>query len=324
MPQSVQTPPTAPSPSHKDHRMSDPLAQRIWDYVSHSQLGSLWNFEGTPVMVVLKRTAKAFVDDDLVSRAAELGFYFLFALFPMLICASSVLGLTARSASMFYDKLLQHLAMVVPPSAYTLVIDTFNQTAAASTSGKVTFGLVVALWSASMGFSAIQDTMNLVYKVRETRPYWKAHGSAILVTILLAVIATIDLAVMLAGDALAHRAHVHIWHRPLSVGIAIAIHIVTWLIATALLMLIFSTIYYYAPDLQEEVLALAHAGRSLRHSHVDACLIWSSCLPALLQHVLGNLRFARCRCHSADVVLHHRSHSADRRRAQLRDTGVRR
>ena len=45
MPQSVQTPPTAPSPSHKDHRMSDPLAQRIWDYVSHSQLGSLWNFE---------------------------------------------------------------------------------------------------------------------------------------------------------------------------------------------------------------------------------------------------------------------------------------
>ena len=94
--------------------------------------------------------------------------------------------------------------------------------------------------------------MNLVYKVRETRPYWKAHGSAILVTILLAVIATIDLAVMLAGDALAHRAHVHIWHRPLSVGISIAIHIVTWLIATALLMLIFSTIYYYAPDLKKK------------------------------------------------------------------------
>jgi membrane protein len=252
MPQSVPLPPAAQATDRKDHRTSDPLAQRIWDYVSHSELGSLWNFEGTPVMVVLKRTAKAFIEDDLFSRAAELGFYFLFALFPMLICASSVLGLAARSASTFYDRLLHSLAMVVPPTAYTLVIDTFNQTAQASTSGKVTFGLVVALWSASMGFSAIQDTMNLVYKVRETRPYWKAHGSAILVTMLLAVIATFDLAVLLGGDVLAHRAYVHIWHRPLSIGVAVSIHLVTWLIATALLMLIFSTIYYYAPNVKKK------------------------------------------------------------------------
>ncbi len=103
-----------------------------------------------------------------------------------------------------------------------------------------------------MGFSAIQDTMNLVYKVRETRPYWKAHGSAILVTMLLAVIATFDLAVLLGGDVLAHRAYVHIWHRPLSIGVAVSIHLVTWLIATALLMLIFSTIYYYAPNVKKK------------------------------------------------------------------------
>jgi len=250
--QTVPPPLTPEITDHKDHRSSDPLAQRVWDYVSRSQLGSLWNFEGTPVMVVLKRTAKAFVDDDLVSRAAELGFFFLFAIFPMLICASSIVGLAARSASTFYDRLLHSLAMVVPPSAYKLVIDTFNQTAQASTSGKITFGFVVALWSASMGFSAIQDTMNLVYKVRETRPYWKTHLSAILVTILLAVIATFDLAVLLGGDALEHRAYVHIWHRPLSISVAIAIHIATWLIATALLMLIFSTIYYYAPDLKKK------------------------------------------------------------------------
>jgi len=252
MPQTAPLPSMAEPQDRKDHRASDPLAQRVWDYVSRSQLGSLWNFEGTPVKVILKRTAKAFVDDDLVSRAAELGFYFLFALFPMLICASSVVGLAARSASSFYDRLLHSLAMVVPPSAYRLVIDTFNQTAAASTSGKVTFGFVVALWSASMGFSAIQDTMNLVYKVRETRPYWKAHVIAILVTILLAVIATVDLAVLFGGDALAHIAYVHIWHRPLSVSVAVSIHVVTWLIATALLVLIFSTIYYYGPDLKKK------------------------------------------------------------------------
>ena len=232
--------------------MRDPMAQRVWEYVSRSELGSLWNCEGTPVAVVFKRTAKAFIDDDLLSRAAELGFYFLFALFPMLICASSILGLEARSASVFYDRLLHYLAVVVPSSAYRLVIDTFNQTAQASSSGKITFGLAIALWSASVGFAAIQDTMNLVYKVRETRPYWKARGIAILVTIWLAMIATLNLAVLLGGDALARYVRSHIGHRMLSILAVIVIHAATWIAATALLMLIFSSIYYYAPNLSQK------------------------------------------------------------------------
>jgi len=239
-------------PRRKDPRIAelDPLAQRVWNYVSHSQLHSLWNCEGTPLLVVLKRTWKAFIDDDLLSRAAELGFYFLFALFPTLICASSILGLAARSASTIYVSLLHAFAIVVPHSAYQLVIDTFNQTAQASTGGKVTFGLLAALWAASMGFAAIQDTLNLVYKVRESRPYWKSHGIAILVTILLGVIATLNLADIFGGDLLADYARTHIWHSSLGIATAIAIHIVTWAIACSLLMLIFSTIYYFAPDLK--------------------------------------------------------------------------
>ena len=252
MPQSVPLPPDTSVPDPRDYRTSDPLAQRIWDYVSRSQLGSLWNFEGTPVKVVLKRTAKAFIDDDLVSRAAELGFYFFFALFPLLICASSIVGLTARSASAVYDKLLHALAVMVPPSAYHLVINTFNETTQASTGGKAVLGFLAALWSASMGFSAIQDTLNLVYKVRETRPYWKAHAIAILVTILLAAIATLNLAVMFAGDLVADRVYEHIWHRTLRISLMIGVYVITAIIAFGLLMLMFSTTYYYAPDLKKK------------------------------------------------------------------------
>ena len=250
MQQSVPSPPPPDAPERTDHRASDPVARRVWDYVSRSELRSLWDFEGAPVGVVLKRTAKSFVNDDLVSRAAELGFYFLFSLFPMLICASALLGLAARSAPGIYDHLLHYLAVWVPPSAYQLVINTFNETAQASTGGKITFGLLVSLWSASMGFSAIQDTINLVYKVRETRPYWKAHGAAILVTILLALIATANLAALLAGGFLARKAYHAIWHRTLRIAVVSGIHLVTWIIAFGLLMLIFSTIYYYAPCLK--------------------------------------------------------------------------
>lgn len=236
----------------KDHRSPDPLAQRIWDSVSHWPLHSLWNLEGIPLRVVAKRTGHSFLDDNLLSRAAELGYYFLFALFPTLVCASSILGLAARHASEIYLRLLNYLALVVPASAYQMVIDTFNQTTAAATSGKLTLGLVAALWSASVGFSAIQDGMNTVYKVKETRPYWKARGSAILVTLLLSVVVTVNLATLLAGDFLARLAEHHFYHHWLGLTFAVLVRIVAWVVGIGLLMLQFSTIYYFAPDLKSK------------------------------------------------------------------------
>ena len=113
-------------------------------------------------------------DDNLLGRSAELGFYFLFALFPTLVTACSVLGLAARSAVHIYENLLQYLSIVVPPTALGTVLEAFNQTTAAASSGKLTFGLVAALWSASVGFSPFRTSLNVVYRVKETRPYWRA------------------------------------------------------------------------------------------------------------------------------------------------------
>jgi len=222
----------------KDHTIGwmDPLAQRVWNTVSRSPLHSLWDFEGMPAGLVWKRMFKASIDDNLFSRAAELGFYFLFALFPMLVSASAILGLAARHAVEIYLRLLHYLTLLVPASAYAVVIETFNQATAAATGGKVTLGLAAAMWSASVGFSAMQDGMNTVYKVRESRPYWKARGAAILVTLLLVVIVTLNLAVLLGGDLLARMAAHHVWHRALA-------------IVTGLLLLLFNSIYYFAPDL---------------------------------------------------------------------------
>ena len=131
-----------------------------------------------------------------------------------------------------------------------MVVETFNQTTAASTGGKITLGLAAAIWSASVGFSAIQDGMNTVYRVRETRPYWKARGSAILVTMLLSVIVTLNLAVLLGGDFTARYALKHIWHRWLGMATAGVLHGISWIVASATLMLIFAVIYYFAPDLR--------------------------------------------------------------------------
>jgi membrane protein len=236
--------------SPHDPESTRTFRQQVWNYVSRSPLQSLWNLEGVPARVIAKNTWNAIFADDLLGRSAELGFYFLFALFPTLFTACSVLGLAARSASHIYENLLQYLSIVVPPSALGIVLQAFNQTTAAASSGKLTFGLVAALWSASVGFVAIEESLNVVYRVRETRPYWKARLSAIGITFILSVVITLMLASLLAADFLARLAQRHIYHHLLVLLASGSIRTTGWLLATGFLSLLFALIYYFGPDLK--------------------------------------------------------------------------
>lgn len=226
------------------------LKRRIWDFVSRFPLRSLWNLEGIPFRVIVKHTWRSSLDDNLVGRAAELGFFFIFALFPSLFTATSLLGLAARSASQIYYSLLGYLAIVIPHDALGTVLETFNQTTVAATSGKLTFGLVAAIWSASVGFSAIQDSLNVVYNVKETRSYVAARLSAIGVTIILMVLVTLMLASLLGADFFARMASVHIYHHILAAAVAVLVRGLGWILAIILLSLFFAVIYYFAPDVK--------------------------------------------------------------------------
>lgn len=188
------------------------------------------------------------IEDRVFGHAAELAFYFLFALFPTLLCASSILGLAARSAYRFYDKLLDYLAVVIPTAALGTVLNTFNQTTAAASARSATFGLIAAVWSASVGISAIQDTLNAVYKLQDSRSFIVARIQAIGLTVLLTVIVTLGLASMLLGDYFARLTELRISDRLLSHGAADAILFTSWVIASALLALTFAMLYYWAPD----------------------------------------------------------------------------
>lgn len=201
--------------------------------------------------MIIARTWKGLIEDRVFGHAAELGFYFLFALFPTLLCASSILGLAARSAFQFYDKLLDYLAVVIPTAALGMVLSTFNETTAAATPGKVTFGLVAAIWSASVGISAIQDTLNAVYKIEDSRSYIVARIQAIGLTILLTLIVTLGLASMLLGDYYARIIDHHIPELLLRTATTIALRLTSWIVASALLALTFAVIYYWAPDCKQ-------------------------------------------------------------------------
>jgi membrane protein len=224
------------------------LESNVWDYVSRSPLRSMWDLQGVPVHVVLKRTWSSILEDNLFGRASQLAYYFFFALFPSLIAASSMMGLAAKSAEHIYVELINRVASLIPPAAFGIVMDTFNQTTKASSKGKLALGIFTALWSASVGVSAIQDTLNAVYKVKETRSYWRARGEAILLTLGAGLVLTVALAALLGASVGAKLV------RNKFAGaliVSIATQTAGWIVASALMVLVLALLYFFSPDLQK-------------------------------------------------------------------------
>src|SRR6186997_204934 len=102
----------------------------------------------------LKRVLRAIQDDDIFGRAAQLSYYFLLALFPLLLFLMSLLGYFAQAGSDLRTKLLSYLATVMPYSAVTLVRTTLDEISQSAGGGKISIGILAALWAASNGMGA--------------------------------------------------------------------------------------------------------------------------------------------------------------------------
>lgn len=234
---------------HGDSR--ERIEKRIWRAISRSPFELLWNLQGVPAREVAARTWKAVLADRVLGQSAELAFYFFFAVFPTLFCASSILGIVARSAHQVYDKVLNYLALVVPAQGLKTVLFTFNQTTAAATSGKVTLGSIGTIWAASVAISAIQSSLNSIYKIHDTRSYIVSQLYAVWLTFVLSMVVSVGLAGLFAGSFFAAAAHSY-FHSPLIGSAASAVvRILGWALAAFMLSLSFATIYFWVPGWKE-------------------------------------------------------------------------
>jgi membrane protein len=193
-----------------------------------------------------KRLVNRINQDKIFGRAAQLSYYFLLALFPLLLFLINILGYLAQQGTLFRDKLLVYVAALMPASAFLLVHNTLDEVSAASGKGKLSFGLLAALWAASNGMGAISDTLNLAYNVREKRPWWKVRLICIGLTVALAILILAALAIVLyggtIGEALATR-------YGFSNLFTIVWKIVQWPIALLFVLTTFNLVYNFAPNI---------------------------------------------------------------------------
>ena len=138
-------------------------------------------------------------DADIFSQAAQVAFYFSFALFPLLYFLISLFGLILVSSDGLKNELFAYLHQLMPAAVFDLIRKTVDEIVANSTGGKATLGLMVTLWSASAGVDAIRTALNKIYELEETRSWWRTKGQSLILTLIVAILAATVLAIVFYG-----------------------------------------------------------------------------------------------------------------------------
>src|SRR5688572_29309881 len=107
---------------------------------------------------LFRKSLKAFFEHDMMTYASALSFQALFSLFPFVIFLIALLGFLGLSD--FFDWLREHAALLFPEQAMgqvNLVIDEVQQ----PQGGLLSFGMIVALWTASVAVRATMNALNV-------------------------------------------------------------------------------------------------------------------------------------------------------------------
>jgi membrane protein len=196
---------------------------------------------------ILKRTVKEFRQDNMTDWAAALTYYGVLALFPALIFLVSILGLVGHSAT---QPLIHNLTTIAPGSAKKIITDALTNIQGNRGAAGFAFvtGLVLALWSASGYIGAFIRASNSIYEVEEGRPFYKLRPMQMGITFVMVMLLAISaLAVVVTGPVTEQVGKL--------VGLGdtgqTIFDIAKWPVLVAVVSLMFSILYYAAPNVKQ-------------------------------------------------------------------------
>lgn len=200
---------------------------------------------GLGMRELARRVFAAVKRDQVLARAAELAYFFLLAIFPLLVFITSLVGIAAGADTRLHDALLDYLARLMPESAYDVVRSVLDETTSASSGLKAFAGLGLALLSASKGMGAVIRVLNEVFHRPERRSFLRARGVAIGLTLAMGGLMLLAAASVVFGGPIAHGIEGRLRGGSFLVPLW---NVLQWPIAIVCVVACFALIYRYGPE----------------------------------------------------------------------------
>ncbi|RPI09178.1 MAG: YihY/virulence factor BrkB family protein, partial [Acidobacteriales bacterium] len=146
-------------------------------------------------------------------------------------------------------EVLGYLQGLMPLAAFEVVSATMADLTSSGSGGKLSVGLLLALWLASSGMEAVIEGLNVAYRVSEWRPWWRRRALALALTLGMAAATIGSLGLILLGGWLGERVAENL-HQGLALqafwGIA------RWATAMVLMLSSIALLYRLAPNLGKQ------------------------------------------------------------------------
>jgi membrane protein len=185
-------------------------------------------------------------DEHLFVFAAGLSYYFVLSLFPLLILIASILKYVPIPH--LFEALLGLMSLLVPGDGMGLVRNIVSDVTSHKHTNLITLGLLFTAWTASSGFAAMIDGLDVVYRVRETRPVWKTRPLALGLAVLVGSLLLVALGLMIEGT------HFGQWFTGkfnLNPGFLATWRYLRWSIAFASAVFAVELLYHFGPNVKQ-------------------------------------------------------------------------
>jgi len=132
---------------------------------------SPWALGGLSFRALGTRVYQKLWQDEILDRAAELSYYFAFALLPTLLFLTALLGLLPVPDLM--PQLIGWADRVLPRDAASLIKNALAEVVRGASGRLVSVGALTALVGASSGMLSIMKGLNSAYVVADHRSWWQ-------------------------------------------------------------------------------------------------------------------------------------------------------
>lgn len=192
-----------------------------------------------------RRVVRGVVKDDCDGHAAQIAFYFLFALFPCLLTLTTLLAYLPVPD--LFQMLLKIMGRFVPGDVMYLVRENLRALVSVQQGGLLSIGVLLSLWNSSNAMISIQVALNAAYGTKEQRPFWKVRAISVLLVMSFTFFTIFSLIMLIFGPLIG------IWIASLA-GLGEVFttvwNILRWPVIIWLMMTALSALYHYAPAIR--------------------------------------------------------------------------
>lgn len=144
----------------------------------------------------LSRLLFRFSHDNTTGMAAQLAYYFLLAIFPLLIFLLSIVPLFRIEPELITSFINDYAPSEISGLLEGIITDVLNN----SGGGILSVGLILTLWSASNGMTALMNAFNVAYDIEDSRSFVVTKLLSVFFTVILSLSVILTFVLIVFGE----------------------------------------------------------------------------------------------------------------------------